>query len=498
MDKLNWVHSGKLYVLNNEDVDYSAEVNFNEYYECNITVFDVTKEWYAELKQNENNSAVIKLFSGEYISIFDFCVKEFKIRKDLNEPEYKGTLMKAISSNVIMGRKGFVPDHMFSEICMEVTDGYELIGECPYDLNTGCVERSMYKNINIPIIMNPVCVETNLGAFQFDAAPQYYSDRDRFSIGISHKIIFQPLKPVMVRDFHCVLQKITDFLSLLSGEIVTINKLKLIERSDSQIDFYEFIGYCNFPKQNLNIFSSEAKDSSAFKRISLFKVTDFIDIKGAMNYWFDHYDDLYNAQQAYLRIIFDEELKAVSINKFLAAMQMIEGYAQAFANEEEELSEFNIRKEKVIMKLKEESDREFVRDGLAFPGVKFMKATRNFFKEAIAIVCQKSISNNSFQGKYEDFVLDIVNDRNFYTHSSNRIKAKLSIKDAMNVAVLCKEIYRILVLSKMGMPVSAVCCRLVHNRTAKELFNSMLKIEVVHDTDIPEFDNAMLGFDDNK
>ena len=102
------------------------------------------------------------------------------------------------------------------------------------------------------------------------------------------------------------------------------------------------------------------------------------------------------------------------------------------------------------------------------------------------------------KGKYEDFVLDIVNDRNFYTHSSNREKAKLSIRDAMNVAVLCKEIYRILVLSKMGMPVSAVCCRLVHNRTATELFNSMLKIEIVHDTDIPEFDNAMLGFDDNK
>jgi hypothetical protein len=29
MDNLNQVHSGKLYKLNNEIVDYSAEVNFN-------------------------------------------------------------------------------------------------------------------------------------------------------------------------------------------------------------------------------------------------------------------------------------------------------------------------------------------------------------------------------------------------------------------------------------------------------------------------------------
>lgn len=215
MDNLNQVHSGKLYKLNNEVVDYSAEVNFNEYYECNIIVYDANKEWYDKLKQTENNSAEIKLYSGEYISIFNFYIKEFTIHKNINEPEYKGILMKAVSSNVIWGRKGFPADYTFSEMCMEITDGHELIGVCPYDLNSGCVDRSMYKNINIPVITEPVRVDTNLGIFHFDVTPQYYSERDRFSIGISHKITFQPLKPVMVRDFHDVLQKITDFFHCL-------------------------------------------------------------------------------------------------------------------------------------------------------------------------------------------------------------------------------------------------------------------------------------------
>ena len=493
MDNLNQVHSGKLYKLNNEDVDYSAEVNFNEYYECNIIVYDANKEWYDKLKKTENNSAEIKLYSGEYISIFNFYIKEFTIHKNINEPEYKGTLMKVVSSNVIWGRKGFPADYTFSEMCMEITDGHELIGVCPYDLNSGCVDRSMYKNINIPVITEPVRVDTNLGIFHFDVTPQYYSDRDRFSIGISHKIVFQSLKPIMVKDFHVLLQKITEFFSLLSGEIVTINKLKLIERSASQVDFYDFIGCCNFPKKSLNIFNKEGKDISSFKRISIFKVTDFTDAQKAMNYWFDHYGDLYNAQQAYGRIMLDEEVKVVSINKFLAAMQMIEGYAQAFIDEKKEISEFNIRKENIIQQLKDESDKELVRNGLGLSGVTFRNAIINYFLEFIELLYEK-MSKRAFNKKYADFIDDIVNDRNFYTHSSRRTEARLSVNDALNVSALCKEIYRVLILTKMGMPVSVIHCRLGHNRIAAELFNRILGIEIKPEQEIPEFDKAMWEF----
>ena len=84
--------------------------------------------------------------------------------------------------------------------------------------------------------------------------------------------------------------------------------------------------------------------------------------------------------------------------------------------------------------------------------------------------------------------------RNYYTHSSRRTKARLSVDDALNVSALCKEIYRVLILTKMGMPVSVIHCRLEHNRIVEELFNRILGIEIKSELEITEFDRAMWEF----
>ena len=81
--------------------------------------------------------------------------------------------------------------------------------------------------------------------------------------------------------------------------------------------------------------------------------------------------------------------------------------------------------------------------------------------------------------------------RNYYTHSSRRTKARLSVDDALNVSALCKEIYRVLILTKMGMPVSVIHCRLEHNRIVEELFNRILGIEIKSELEIPELERAM-------
>ncbi len=84
--------------------------------------------------------------------------------------------------------------------------------------------------------------------------------------------------------------------------------------------------------------------------------------------------------------------------------------------------------------------------------------------------------------------------RNYYTHSSRRTKARLSVDDALNVSALCKEIYRVLILTKMGMPVSVIHCRLGHNCIVAELFNRILGIEIKSEQEITEFDRAMWEF----
>ena len=67
----------------------------------------------------------------------------------------------------------------------------------------------------------------------------------------------------------------------------------------------------------------------------LFKVSDFSDSTAALNKWFSFYLDskknsLILAHNAYGRILMDEDLQILSENRFLAAMQLIEGYCSAF------------------------------------------------------------------------------------------------------------------------------------------------------------------------
>ncbi len=160
------------------------------------------------------------------------------------------------------------------------------------------------------------------------------------------------------------------------------------------------------------------------------------------------------------------------------------------------VSPIYIMKENIIQQLKDESDKELVRNGLGLPGITFRNATINYFLEAIEILFEKT-SKNAFKEKYGDLIENIVNDRNYYTHSSGRTEARLSVNDALNVSALCKEIYRVLILIKMGMPVSVIHCRLGHNRIVAELFNRILGIEIKSEQEIPEFDKAMWEFGNN-
>ena len=482
-------YAGTLCELNSESVDYKAEIQFNELFQCLVKVHGVERDWLEKLDNSENNHAIVRLNDGKYFSIFYFYVKNgtSNIQLENEKPKYLAFDLTIISTNVIIGTKGFPAEYSFSEMCMEITDGHELIGKCPYDFESGYMDMLDHKNINIPITIEPICVTTTLGVFRFETLPQYFWDKVSLNIGISHKITFKPSAPLKVCDFHKTLNKITDFFTLLCGELIVINKLKLIEGRKAQFDTFEFIGYCNFPKERLN-----ALDTTSFKRIFIFKLTDFPDLEFALNYWFEQYDALYNAQQAYGRILFDEELKVVTINKFLAAMQMIEGYAQAYADEELEVAEFNAHKQKIISLLQDDEDKKFVNDGLGFSGISFRKVTENYFLEGMR--CFKQI--DKLTNKYKRFIDNIVNDRNFYTHSSKRITTKLSFSDAMNVSVLCKDFYRALVLSKLGMPESVLYYRFGHNRIAVALLNDLLNIKITVNGEITKFDRSMSYFSD--
>ena len=61
------------------------------------------------------------------------------------------------------------------------------------------------------------------------------------------------------------------FLEILSGELITTTQVILF-KNDKQFDY---LGNCNFLKENLVIFNKNNFDSRSFIRESIFKVSDF-------------------------------------------------------------------------------------------------------------------------------------------------------------------------------------------------------------------------------
>ena len=372
----NW-YSGRVCFLDDVEVDFRAEIQFNEYSQGVITIYDVTREILISTKKGEYDSAVILLDNKEYISVFDLYVKEGTgSTKIVNgEPVFSEGEMVIISSAILKGKKYFRKEDTFNQLEIEITDGVELIGICPYDFNSNYFDLIMWKDINIPVRQSTISVNTIIGETEFSVFPKYEYCKDLFSIGFEHRIIFKPIRGLKVMEIREALNKMSSFFSLLCGETITINKLSIAENVEIKTELIEFIGIGNIVKEKLEIFDSLGLDSTGFKRSAVFKLSDFPDLEKAMNYWFEHYDAFHNAQNAYERILLDEELKVITVNKYLAAMQLIEGYAQTYADEAEEVRAFEEHKEKILFKLTEKEDIELVEKGLGFLG----KKSKNIF-----------------------------------------------------------------------------------------------------------------------
>lgn len=100
--------------------------------------------------------------------------------------------------------------------------------------------------------------------------------------------------------------------------------------------------------------------------------------------------------------------------------------------------------------------------------------------------------------KNNELIGKIVSDRNVYTHSSNRVIPQLSFDEIMNIATICKQIYRILLLKEMGIPNSLLVQRIGHNRLNMAVFEKILGIKLSLEKNLSEYDSAMWHFSDSK
>lgn len=480
------IFSGRLTCIDGIEVDNRAEIYINEYYQGEITLYGIPREAAIAIHDEKYEYLVIELECGETLSVLGLS---FISSVGNGSNVFK---IKVLGKILLKSEKSYTNTSKFLKIKFKITDGNELIGLCPYDLNKNHVDIQMYRNINIPIQIKTINVQIEKGELNFRVIPQYEYSKESFSIGFDHFITWKFESAMDIKQIRENLYVIADFFSILAGEIVTVNSLQFIEE-DRVIDV---IGICNFPKNKLN-FSQNKLDTIAFKRCTLYKVSDFEDLKHALNYWFDNYSKIYNAQQAYRRILLDEDVNVVTINKYLAAMQLIEGYAQAYTDEEKEVREFELKKNDIINKIENEDEKELIKKGLGFSGISFMRAVKDYLHKGYN--CFEVISKNKLSNEKESLIQNIVEARNYYTHSSNRMSAVMKFEDLMNIASLCKKLYRIISLQDMGFNNQLIKLRSQYDRELCNLLECILEIKIHwNDMNFTEFDSAMRWFSDSK
>lgn len=479
--------SGKLLYINKVEMDSRAEISINKFYQGMITLYRVSRDIVNLVREEINQYLVIELEEGEMITAVGL---NFKSASGGMDNCFKLELQADI---LFKGERAYTNTSKFQEIRFEITEGNELIGLCPYDMNKNYMDILFYHKIDIPINIENKVVQLENGELTFCVYPRYQYRKESFSIGFAHYIIWKFNSAIDMEEIKRNLYIIVDFFSVLAGENVTVNSLNCTESNK----MVEVIGICNFPKEKLNVLKNDTMDSISFKRSSLYKITDFQNLEQAMKYWFSNYRKIYNAQQAYGRILLDEDVKIVTINKFLAAMQLIEGYTQAYTDEEKEIKEFEEKKKELMSKLENEDEKELVEKGLGYSGISFRKAVKDYLYRGCN--CFIEISKTKFVGEKEKLINDIVNDRNFYTHSSNTVPVTMKFDDLLNVASLCKELYRIISLRDMGLDTEKIKQRSQTNRMCSWLMKSIMKVEIEKDTlQCGEFDNAMRLFSESK
>mgnify|MGYP001863639674 CR=1 FL=1 len=494
------LYTGRVCKINTIDTDYWAEIREDAFNCIIIRINKLPLQVMENIRDNKGyNVLLLKLDNGMYLSVFNAYLQSASSRMSFDNgmPGENNSEIVLISSSAVIGNKFVALKDNFKKFRFEITDGCELIGLNPYDLNSSYSDIFKHKQIKIPMEIQSIVANTNFGKIEFTVTPKHRFKRDSFSIGFSHYILLELVDSIGIDQFREKLKMITDFFSLMCGEHVTINKLEVVEEEKSKLDFWTYKGYCNFPRWTLNVLDNSGTDTNNFKRISIFKLSDFEDLDRALNYWFEHYEALYNAQQAYSRILLDEDMKVATVNKYLAAMQLIEGYSQAYVDEKQAVKNFKKRRKEIIENLAKQEDKDYVKAGLAMPGITFKEACISFYWKGISIFGE--ISEETFKSQYEESLISkIVNDRNFYTHSSRRSKPELHFDELMDIAIITKGLYQCLVLKSMGMSTEIIKNRFNHNRIMEEKLYRIFNIQIKTERQLSEFDSGMWYFYDPK
>lgn len=418
--------------------EYIAEIHISDKYETRIIINDVNRECVDKVK-DKNNVVIVFRKDEKYITAITSYSAERSYRYCKESDNETGIALKYISTKLLYGYKPKDNNEiLFKRFTCEVTEGLELIGAYPYEIDN---KDNGINGIEMHIKGN-YRLQSNVKGFSYFVAPMISKKKDSIQIGMEYKIQYVSNEGITLDRVDELLRKVVLFLEILCGEVVTTTMLCL----DYDNESCEYIGNCNYPKYELRHLKN-GLDARSYLRQKIFKITDFgTDLENAANVFEKLVQDRLLSYEAYKQVLLDEEVGIYTYNKFLKLMQIIEGYQRTDVSEVDKKKFDNIKNE-IIENLKNEADKEFIKEYTTDNGEKFKKCLREFICKGLVIVSECTKLNR----KAEKLIYKITNDRNAYTHASLAYKPILKETELDMVNYCCAVFFRIANLSEMGL-----------------------------------------------
>lgn len=480
--------------INEIEKPLNADLSFNERNETVVVIYNVPKDLIDLSENNSFSSVIAKQNESEnnFISIFDAHIDKHSSSMK-RDGTYSDSTVTLRSTNAIIGDISFTPEVTFQHFDLKVTDGCELIGLCPYKVNKNHIDIVLKEKVNIPTKFRKKSAKTSLGTWTFFTNPDHRFNRETLTLGLDHRIHFDSKTPLGFKEFRIMFNKLIGFFEILCGELVTVNELTFDNgKYDENYRSYEFVGYTNYPLEKLRLLKGYGMDSTRFLRQAIFKVSDFKYMNIALNRWVKLIEERPLANSAYQRILLDEDVNITTANKFLAAMQLVEGYASSLSEKKDEL-EFEKQKSKIIEKIDSKEDKEFLTKHCNYAGENFIKRLSKFTFDSLLKL--GSLSSSQFKKKHGGLINRIKDERDIYTHSSTDRTPKFDTVELADIAVTYKYLYRINVLSELGIPSELIRKRLYHSRKFVSCIEYFFKIILERpNSDLSEFDCQMWHF----
>lgn len=357
-----------------------------------------------------------------------------------------------------------------------------IVGYWVTDKHTRGVENILFhiqSAIHIDTHMRTIGKKEGFSCF---AAPEVQRIGADIRLGIQYGINYSQGSTLSISNVEEKIHSFILFLEILCGERISVTNIEVWIGKE----MYKYLGLPMIPKERLNTFDREQFDSRGYVRRKIFKLSDFNqDIDEVICQFEKMYVEDRVAFEAYQQLMMDEELQIFTVNNFLKAMQMVEGIERLGDRESIE-KEFKKEKHRIMKKLTDEKDKEFVKIYCNNLGETFRECLEKIVESCLMALSE---TDNSSCG---DIITKMVNDRNVYTHASHKNDPLLSQTDLRGITYCFEVFFRIKVLIYLGLSKELIRKRFSYDRRFvayyENLFGQTIKAE---DCGTGEYDDIM-------